>query len=137
MREVELGECSLGLLAFGFECLDALAHEYGIDPGLDGGDLPFDALIEVGEGRGQSLALGRVLIHERRGEGGVLIAEPLDALRAEDIGRKELVDDGFEVVLAHVLPLAVAECFGGGVAVGDAVAAGVVGDALAFLAVHP
>jgi hypothetical protein len=55
-----LCECRLGSLSFALECLDALAHEYGIDPGLDGGDLPFDALIEVREGGGQPYAESRL-----------------------------------------------------------------------------
>jgi hypothetical protein len=61
----------------------------------------------------------------------------VDALGSEDVGGEEAVYGGDEDVLADGLPLAVSERLGGLVSVGDAVAACVVGDALAFLAMHP
>jgi hypothetical protein len=85
----------------------------------------------------------------------VLGAEVVDALGTEDVGGEEVVDGGQEGILvsravdypelriiddhwhlADVLTLVVSECLGGLVAVGDAVAAGVVGDAFALLAEH-
>src|SRR5437660_12134527 len=69
-------------------------------------------------------------------EGGVLLPESGDALRAKDVLGEEAVYELENHVFAYVLPLAVADGFGGLVAVRDSIGACVVGDALAFLAMH-
>jgi hypothetical protein len=117
----------------GFEGADAIADEHGVDAGLDRGELALDALIEVRELAGEALALVAVLVLELADEVGVLGLEPGDAPGSEDVGREEAVDQIGDAVFADVLPLTVTECVGGLVAIADAVAAGIVGVALAGL----
>ncbi|HMI81776.1 MAG TPA: hypothetical protein VK480_08310 [Solirubrobacterales bacterium] len=134
---VELGDECLDLLALCFEGANPLADEGRIDACLDRGKLALDSVLHISELVGRPRPLGAVLAFGFRRQGGGLPAEVLQALRAEDARAEEGVDQRDQVVLTHVLPFAVAGCLGGGVAVGAAVAAGVIGIALAALALHP
>jgi hypothetical protein len=52
------------VLVLGFEGADAIAHEHGVDAGLDRGELALDALIEVRELAGEALTLVAVSVLE-------------------------------------------------------------------------
>lgn len=67
LLEVELGEGCLGVLALVFEGVYALGDEHGIDTGLDRCYLPGNALVEVRQAAGQSLALQAFLLLEITG----------------------------------------------------------------------
>jgi hypothetical protein len=93
-------------------------------------------LVDVSESALKSIALVAVFASQFSCERGALFQESSDSLPAEHVLLEEAVDDGQEEVFADVLPLSVAQRFSRLIAVGDAVRAGVVGDALAFLPVH-
>jgi hypothetical protein len=123
-------------VALGFECLDAVPDGGGVDAGFDRAQLEFDSVVDVSDSALQSIALVAAFASEFSCECRALFQEPGDSLLAEHVLLEEAVDDGKEGVLADVLPPAVAQRFRRPIAVGDAVRAGVVGDALAFLPVH-
>src|SRR6185312_12383365 len=110
--------------------------EAGFDACLDRGDLALDAGVDVGELPLDALALLGARSHHLARQLTVLGAERGEARGAEDVGREEAVNLFEQHVLTDVLPLPVPECLGGLVAVADAVGAGVIGDALAGLAMH-
>lgn len=133
---VECCDRRFDVLVLGFEGADAIAHEHGVDACLDRGELALDALIEVRKLAGEALTLVAVSVLELADEVGMLGLEAGDAPGSKDVGREEAVDEVGDAVFADVLLFTVTQCVGGLVAVADAVAAGVVGVALAGLALH-
>ena len=130
---VELDEGGFGLLQLGLEAADALADKDRIDPGLDRGELALQALVDRGKLVFETLSFGGGVPPGLAAECLVLSAEGGEALGSEDAGGEEAVDADGDLVFADVLPFAVSERLGGVVAVGEAVAAGVVGVAFRVL----
>jgi hypothetical protein len=83
-------------------------------------------LVDVTESALESIALFAAFASEFSCERGALFQESGNSLCTEHLLLEEVVDDGKEGILSDVLPLAVTQRFGGLVAVGDAVRAGVV-----------
>jgi hypothetical protein len=67
---VEFCDRRFDVLVLGFEGVDAVADEHGVDAGLDRCELALDALIEIRELAGEALALGAVSALELADEVG-------------------------------------------------------------------
>ncbi len=120
----EGSEFGFDFASLGFQTADPVANEVGVDACFDRSELQRDPLVDVVKSAAKPVVGVVAGGLDVAGKVDVLLGEVGDAVRSEDVGCEEAVDDFDERVFADVLPLAMPECLGCLVAVGDAVGTG-------------